>query len=194
MPRTHRKHHARIEHKTRGRIRIKVPHGKVNPELLEACRGTFSAIPGIHSVTARPETGSIVIHYDPNREAEFHRHFEHACDEYLTMASVARPDDQIDKIANEIEAEAEYLAAHSKFARTTVDFFKTCDRELKLATGNNVDLKIVLAVGLAAYTFLEIGGNAATPMWVTLALFSLNHFAELHTDHAKELAESAARA
>jgi hypothetical protein len=27
-------------------------------------------------------------------------------------------------------------------------------------------------------------------MWVTLALFSLNHFAELHTDHA----ENAARA
>jgi len=194
MPRAHRKHHARIEHKTRGRIRIKVPHGKVNPGILETYRETFAAIPGIHSVTAKPETGSIVIQYDPNREAEFHRHFDHTCDEHLTMASVARPDDQIDKIANEIEAEAEYLAAHSKFARTTVDFFKTCDRELKLATGNNIDLKIVLAVGLTAYTFLEIGGLAATPMWVTLALFSLNHFAELHTDHAKELAESAARA
>ena len=51
-------------------------------------------------------------------------------------------------------------------------------------------MKIVLAAGLAAYTFLEIGGNAATPMWVTLALFSLHHFAELQTDHRAELARA----
>ena len=57
--------------------------------------------------------------------------------------------------------------------------------KLKITTGNTVDLKIVLAGGLAAFTFLEIGATAATPMWVTLALFSLNHFAELqHPHHA----------
>lgn len=189
----HRKHHARIEHKTRGRIRMKVPHGKTNPEALERYRAAFAAIPGVLEVHAKPQTGSIIIHYDPNREIEFHRHFDQACDQHLTMATPnARPDDEISKIANEIEAEAEFLAAHSKVARATVDFCKALDRELKLATGNNIDLKIVLAVGLAAYTFLEIGGDAATPMWVTLALFSLNHFVELHTDHAKELAEQAA--
>lgn len=193
-PRVNRKHHARIEHKIRGRIRMKVPHGRANPEVLEVYRETFAAIPGVHSITTTPETGSIVIHYDPNREAEFHRHFDNTCEQHLTMAPLPRADDEIDKIANEIEAEAEYLAAHSKFARSTVDFFKACDRELKLATGNNIDLKIVLAGGLAAFTFLEIGAGAATPMWVTLALFSLNHFAELHTDHAKEFAENAARA
>lgn len=193
-PRLHRKHHARIEHKIRGRIRMKVPHGRENPEILEVYSETFGAIPGVHSIATRPETGSIVIHYDPNREAEFQQHFGEACDQHLAMAPLARPDDQIDKIANEIEAEAEYLATHSNIARATVDFFKSCDRELKLATGNNIDLKIVLAGGLAAFTFLEIGAAAATPMWVTLALFSLNHFAELHTDHAKGLAENAARA
>lgn len=193
-PRVHRKHRARIEHKIRGRIRMKVPHGRANPEILEVYSETFGAIPGVHSIATRPETGSIVIHYDPNREAEFQQHFGQACDQHLAMAPLARPDDQIDKIANEIEAEAEYLATYSNIARATVDFFKACDRELKLATGNNIDLKIVLAGGLAAFTFLEIGAAAATPMWVTLALFSLNHFAELHTDHAKELAENTARA
>jgi hypothetical protein len=180
-PRT--KHRARIEHKVRGRIRMKIPHARINPEILEIYRAAFSAIPGVHGVDAKADSGSIIIRYDPNREQEFERHLHNASTEHLHMAEPAPPDDEIDKLAGKIEAEAEFLAAHSNFARSTVDFCKAFDRELKLATGNNVDLKIVLAVGLAAYTFLEIGGTAATPMWVTLALFSLNHFVELHTDH-----------
>jgi hypothetical protein len=190
----HSKHRARVEHKVRGRIRMRIPHAKAHPEILETYRLAFLSIPGIREITTKPETGSIVIHYDPNREAEFERQFERRSNEHLEMGNPTRPDDEIDQLANKIEAEAEFLAAHSRLARTTVDFLKAFDRELKLSTGNTVDLKIVLAVGLAAYTFLEIGGNAATPMWVTLALFSLNHFAELQTDHRAELARAQASA
>jgi hypothetical protein len=172
---------------------MKLPHGSVNPEILDVYRETFAAIPGIRSVQTKPESGSIIIHYDPNRDAEFHRHFADACNQHLTMTPMARPDEEIDRIVNEIEAEAEFLAAHSKLAQTTVDFFRTVDRELKLATDNNIDLQVVLAAGLAAYTFLEVGGDAATPMWVTLALFALNHFMELHPPQAKKLTENPAR-
>ena len=41
-------------------------------------------------------------------------------------------------------------------------------------------------MALAGFTFLEIGAAAATPMWVTLAIFSLNHFVELHAHDADE--------
>jgi hypothetical protein len=193
-PRTHRKHRARIEHKIRGRIRMKVPYGRAKPEILEVYRQTFTSIPGIRSVETNPETGSIVLHYDPTREAEFDQHFGQACDQHLMMATSSPPENEIDDLANQIEAEAEFLAANSKIAQETVDFFKAFDRELKLATGNNIDLKIVLAAGLAAYTFVGVGGDAATPMWITLALFALDHLVELHADHAKELAENGARA
>jgi hypothetical protein len=190
-----KKHHARIEHKVRGRIRMRVPHAKLNPEILEFYREAFAGIPGVQSIATKPDTGSIVIHYDPNREREFQHHFERRTDEHLDMGRpVIPPEDEVDQLAGKIAAEAEFLASHSKFARSTVDFCKALDRELKLATGNNIDLKIVLAVGLAGYTFLEIGGTAATPMWVTLALFSLNHFVELHTDHRAELEQAQARA
>jgi hypothetical protein len=190
-----KKHHARIEHKVRGRIRMKVPHAKLDPEALEFYREAFAGIPGVRSINTKPDTGSIVIHYDPNRENEFQRHFQQRSDEHLSMAEpTVPPDDEVDKLAGKIAAEAEFLAAHSRLARSTVDLCKALDRELKLSTGNNVDLKIVLAVGLAAYTFLEIGGTAATPMWVTLALFSLNHFVELHTDHRAELERAQALA
>jgi hypothetical protein len=84
-------------------------------------------------------------------------------------------------LANKIKAEAEFFAERSELAKTTVDLFRNLDLQLKLTTGNTIDLKILLAGGLAAYTFWEIGAEAATPMWVTLALFSLNHFAELHS-------------
>ena len=189
-----KKHRARIEHKTRGRIRMKIPRGRADPEILELYRQTFLSIPGIEQIVTKPDTGSIVIHYDPNRAPEFERHFAQRSNEHLEMAEPPRPQDEVSELANKIEAEAEFLAAHSRVARATVDFFKATDRELKLATGNTIDLKIVLALGLAGYTFLEIGGNAATPMWVTLALFSLNHFAELQTDHRAELARQQARA
>ncbi|HML09241.1 MAG TPA: hypothetical protein VK432_00170 [Stellaceae bacterium] len=195
-PSTRKKHHARIEHRVRGRIRMKIPHARLNPEILELYRETFATIPGIQSVNTKPDSGSIVIHYDPNREHEFEHHFQQRSREHLHMVTEepAPPKDEVDALAGKIAAEAEFLAAHSKFARSTVDFCKAVDRELKLATGNNIDLKIVLAVGLAGYTFLEIGGAAATPMWVTLALFSLNHFVELHTDHRAELEQAHARA
>ena len=183
-----KKHRAKIEHKVRGRIRMRVRHGKSNPEILEIYRQAFLSVPGVQTINAKPETGSIVIHYDPNREPEFERVFQQRSAEQLDMGPPAPPEDEIDRLANKIGAEAEFLAAHSRLARATVDFCKAVDRELKLSTGNTIDLKILLAGGLAAYTFLEIGGTAATPMWVTLALFSLNHFAELQTDHKAELA------
>jgi|SRR5215468_3957947 len=80
---------------------------------------------------------------------------------------------------HQIEAEAELLAGHSHSARVIVDFFKDTDRAIKILTTNLMDLQIVLALELAVATFAGIGATAATPMWVTLALFALNHFIEM---------------
>jgi hypothetical protein len=176
-----RKHKARIEHKVPGRIRMKIPTAKSNPDILETYRVAFSAIPGVIEVKPKPETGSIVIHYDPRLEAVFESRLHHCSAQHDVSLTAARPGDEIDDMANKIANEAEFLAQRSELAKSTVEFCKSMDRELKLLTDNTIDLKIVLAGGLAAYTFLEIGASAATPMWVTLGLFSLNHFAELHS-------------
>jgi hypothetical protein len=96
------------------------------------------------------------------------------------------PKTHIGEIEEEIEAEAEFLAEHSSAAKAIVDLAKQLDRNIKRATNNNVDLKILVPVALAGFTFLEIGAAAATPMWVTLAIFSLNHFVELHAHDADE--------
>ena len=147
--------------------------------ILEVYKEVFMVIPGIISVKTKPATGSIIIQYDPKREQEFQHHFDQCCDNHMHMAQ-ARPGDEIEEMASKIEAEAEFLAQRSQLVRYAVDAVKVLDHQIKDVTDNTIDLKIVVAVGLAAYTFMEIGAEAATPMWVTLALFSVNHFAELH--------------
>ena len=67
-----------------------------------------------------------------------------------------------------------------------VDFFKEVDQQIKTSSHNTIDLKIVLAFGIASFTIMEVGANAATPVWVTLAMFGLNHLIEANTHKAQE--------
>ena len=61
------------------------------------------------------------------------------------------------------------------------DMLRKFDVGLKRATDNNADLKVLAPLGLAVYAFLELGFEAATPVWLTLGVFSFNHFVTLHT-------------
>lgn len=205
------KHKAHLAHRTHGRMRMKIPSAKGDPALFAHYQQVFSALPGVESVDARPDTGSVVLHYDPRLRLEFECALYECCEQHHIEPPHAHPHrhqqsqhrhaddelpgDDIDHLARKIQSEAEYLAAHSESAKVLVDFFKDMDRQIKLSTHNAIDLKIVLAAGLTAFTILEIGATAATPMWVTLAIFGLNHFAELHhqqqPQHAMAIASSA---
>jgi hypothetical protein len=179
-----KKHKARIEHNIPGRIRMKIPAAKADPSVLDAYVSAFTALPGVAKVVAKPETGSITLHYDEKAEACFADHLHHCCHHHDLHVDRGPPEDDVNRLASRIAQEAEFLADHSPLARGTVDFFKAFDRELKLVSGNTIDMKIFLAGGLAAFTFLEIGAAAATPMWVTLALFGVNHFVEMQSPAA----------
>jgi hypothetical protein len=167
-----------IAHQVPGRLRIKIPAGKGNPELLKQISETFGVIPGIEQITVNPTTGSIVLEYDADRHDEFHGTFQQHFGAHL-------PSTEIDVLTRRIEDEAEFLAGHSQSARAVVDFVKKVDREIKTATNNTVELKIVCAVGIIGFTFLQVGVTAATPVWVTLAIFTLNHLIEMHPQQAQ---------
>jgi hypothetical protein len=83
-------------------------------------------------------------------------------------------------LANKIADETDFLAQNSLSAKAVVDIFKKLDREIKLASGNMVDLKVVLALGIIGITVLEVGASAATPIWLTLTIFTVNHAIEMH--------------
>jgi hypothetical protein len=195
------KHKAHIAHHTHGRTRMKVPSAKGNPAVLDQIQQALGGVRGVDKVVTNPDTGSVIIHYDPELRGEF----EHALSRHLEehhghgeepahAAPAARPGDEIEDAMAKIQAEAEFLAQHSQSARALVDLCKSLDHQIKLSTGNAIDLKIVVAGGLTVYTFVAIGAHAATPMWVTLALFGLNHFAELHAPHHAAQAAHTARA
>jgi Heavy metal associated domain 2 len=173
-----------IAHQVPGRIRMKIPSAKGNPEQLEEYRQTLSLIPGIEQVEVNPDTGSIVLKYDPDQHDDFHAGFHHHCNQHHGNGAAHHrpPTSEIDALASKIEQEAEFLAEHSETARAVVDFCKRTDREIKIATGNVLDLKMVLAIGVVGFTIFEVGATAATPVWVTLSLFGLNHFIEMQTE------------
>jgi hypothetical protein len=144
-------------------------------------------MPGLKQTRVKPDAGSIVLIYDPKETATFEAQLmEHWAG---VMPSMPRrppkrrdlPGNEFARTTRQVEAEAELLAGHSHSARVIVDFFKDADREIKILTNNLIDLKIVLALALAVATFAGIGATAATPMWITLALFALNHFIEMQT-------------
>jgi hypothetical protein len=175
------KMHLKIEHQVSGRVRMKIPAAKGNPELLKQVSEVFRVIPGIEEITVNPTTGSVILHYDADRHDEFHGSFRRHYAAHSTTDRAQRgADTELDRLATSIEAEAEFLARHSHSARAVVDFVKRLDREIKIATGNNIDLKILFAVGIIALTDFQVGPTAATPVWVTLAIFTVNHFIEMH--------------
>jgi Heavy metal associated domain 2 len=171
----------KIEHQVPGRVRMKIPAGKGNPELLKQISEVFGVIPGIEEIAVNPTTGSVILHYDADRHDEFHGSFRQHYEAH-GAANGGRhgADTELDKLTNSIEAEAKFLASHSHTARAVVDFVKKLDREIKLASNNTIDLKIVFAVGIIGLTVFEVGATAATPVWVTLAIFTVNHFIEMH--------------
>jgi hypothetical protein len=196
---TKTKMNLKIEHQVPGRVRMKIPAGKGNPDLLKQVSETFAVIPGIEHVTVNPTTGSVVLFYDVDRHDEFHGTFrghyqEHGGSNGSGIPAMHGADTELDKLTGSIEAEAEFLASHSHTARVVVDFVKKVDHEIKLATNNNLDLKIVFAVGIICLTVFEVGATAATPVWVTLAIFTVNHFIQMHEQqNLKAAAEAGPR-
>jgi hypothetical protein len=188
--------HAHVAHHLPGRIRIKIPAAKDDPALLGQLKQMFTGMPNLHAVVAKPESGSLVLRYDPDQEVEVERRMRQLLKETFPKKAPKQahkkpngeaPDNEFAAVTRKIEEEAAFLAGRSQAAHAVVELFKGLDHQLKLATNNTVDLKIVLALGLAVATFVGVGAHAATPMWVTLALFAINHFLEMHPPQAAAL-------
>lgn len=173
-------HSAQVTHHVPGRIRVKICAGKGNRELLEQIRQAIFPLPGVTEVEVNPITGSVLVHYDPNAHSDFHHQLVHR-GESLDLFSLLPPEvAEINQLASAIEREAVLLAAHSETARAIVDGAAKLNEACKRATANVVDLKVLLPLGLAVYTVLKLEIDAATPLWLTLAMFSFSSFVTLH--------------
>jgi hypothetical protein len=191
-------HVAELVHVTHGRVRLRVPAARYNPALLTEIRMAFEGHVGIDKVEVKAASSSIVIYYDDDHHADIGALFTSLgkTDAPAAMPKMKGPHThhghhrppktELDEKLTAFEEEAEFLAEHSNVARNIVESVKSLDRLIKRGTNNNLDLKILAPVGLAGFTFFEIGAAAATPMWVTLVIFSLNHFVELRAHTAED--------
>jgi len=176
-------HKAHVSHHIPGRMRVKVPSAKDQPRVLRQIQQSLAPMPGVQHVEINPATGSVLILYDLERHDAFHTQLA----EHSTHADLFALDPpkvtEVDELAEKIETEATFLAAHSEVARRMIEAVQQINAGLKQATNNTVDLKVLLPLGLALYAFLEAGTEAVTPLWVTLGIFSFNSFVALHSPH-----------
>jgi hypothetical protein len=66
---------------------------------------------------------------------------------------------------------------------------KVLNREIKLATGGALDLRLIVPLGAAGLTALNARRAAGpTPLWMTLLTFAFNSFVALHRGVPMEMA------
>lgn len=161
---------------------MRVPSAKGNQAALEVIQRSLSGLKGVNEVEINESIGSITIHYDPRLHADFSQQLA-AGSSTQEVVSVHAPPCLADmkEVPEMLEREAEFLSQHSHTAKAIVDWMKALDTGIKQVTGNAVDLKVMAPLAVAVAVFMELGVAAATPVWLTLGLFSFNHFVELHS-------------
>jgi len=157
-----------------------MPAARGNSELLKEVAESLASKQGVRAIQCNLRTGSIIVQYDEAQHTNFPDTLA-AHGQATGLFSLAPPEvSEVDQIAEAIEREAEFLAQHSEAARTIVETVKGFNNKLRQATHNNVDLKVLLPLGLAVWALIEHDPELATPLWLTLSIFSFNSFVSLH--------------
>jgi len=158
-------------------MRLHVRGGKGRPKSLRHLKDTLSELPGVTRAEANPDTGSIVLHYRHESPKHFAQEVQRRGAETQSFhLDIGEAGEMWEKL----QKEANFLAAHSELARSVVEGTKRLDMEVKIATDNQLDLKVLVPLGLAVASFFFVGADVATPLWISLGVFSFNSFVSLH--------------
>jgi hypothetical protein len=130
------------------------------------------------------------VRYDPALHGRFHRRLSTHCEQEDVVKLDPPAITEVDELEEKLEQEAEFLAAHSKIALALVNVVRRFDRTIKMATGNMLDLRVLLPLGLAVWAFLKSGSRLGTPLWLTLGISAFNSFVALHPSLTKEKEQS----
>ncbi len=149
---------------------------------MEEIRQSLSKLNGADEVVVSESIGTVTIHYDHKKHPDFAKHLssDQSPQQSVSVQSPPRMKD-LEGLDDMIEHETEFLAQHSHSAKMLLDWANGLDQGIKRATGNAVDLKVLAPLALALGAFMELGIAASTPVWLTLSLFSFNHFVDLHS-------------
>jgi Heavy metal associated domain 2 len=178
-------HHGHIAHHVPGRLRLKIPSAKGDLGLLQQIEDAATRLPEVERVEIKPSTGSVVIEYRADQAGSFASRVLSASRETGLVSFGAADFAEGEVFAAAIEAEAEFLSDHSLTARGIIDFLSNLNQSVKRSTNSAVDLRLLLPLGLGVYSVLIAPKNSPSPLWVTLMIFSINSFINLHEPPAE---------
>jgi len=174
---------ASIAHRIPGRIRIRIPSAKADSEFLEEARAALSALPGVLEVTCNPLTGSILVLHEPGAELELEDAMTSQNGRTLPFVlTAAKLEVDPPRERRRRAPRQSYLA--SAITETVADL----DDLVREATGNALDLKVLLPILAGSIGLTMLRGSRRTPLWLTLMIFAFTSFTILH---GKEGAEAA---
>jgi len=167
---------ASIAHRIPGRIRIRIPSAKADSEFLEQARTALAALPGVLEVTSNPLTGSIVVLHVPGAELGLEGAMPPQNGSTLPFViAPAKPNVDPPRRRRRRKApQRSYLA--SAITETVADF----DDAVRVATGNALDLKVLLPIVAGVLGLTMLRGTRRTPLWLTLLIFAFTSFTILH--------------
>ena len=168
--------HLELAHHHPGRLRLRADALINAGDLVGRVRGGLDAVPGIVSVKYTPQTGSILIEYEPG--------LADADDIILRIADTAALELPLD--------EAGLRERRARPALLAIGATRELNRLAEEVTGGRADLRSLVPAalaGLAIYSFIE--EKTRLPRWDNLLYWGFNVFTMLHR---QEIAESPDRA
>lgn len=166
--------HAYISHHSAGRVRLRIPRARHDPESLRRMARATREVPGVRSADYNPTTGSLLIKYAEDAVRDVH-----AFTDAISKAGI--PLELVGTVmgAEEFAEVAEY----SELATDISSIFGGLDQAIKYATDNQLDLKILLPIGAAMLGLSSLRNpSMSTPLWLTLMLFSFSSYHSLHRE------------
>lgn len=165
-------HFAYVAHHIPGRARIRVPTAKRNPQLLRRVADAAAKVGGAKGIETNPMTGSVLIHYERSGFARFLELLAEALEGILVLAEP--------ELAAEEAAIDLLVSGPSSTAKAVADGFRYLDRELKIVSGNTLDLRLLVPLAAVAVSLSLVSDPMSTPLWLTLAIFSMSSFLQLN--------------
>jgi hypothetical protein len=161
---------AYVRHHSPGRVRLRIPKAKRQPDALKKIAEAAEKIDGVRATSVNPITGSVLIRCAVGTLKS------------LGVLAAALTDSGlgIELVDMMVEDEGE-IAEYSYLARDLGDVLLSADSAMKQATANQLDLRVLLpaAAGIAATVALS-KPTMATPLWLTLAIFAFSSFVALN--------------
>ena len=170
---------ARVVHHVPGRIRFQISSEDGDSHLLEKIQRTVGEISGVSRVRLNHLTGSVVIEYNPKHYETMVESAAKATAQHELIRLISPQAAEIDAALRYAQMELQGLARHSLTAKFLMGAVHLINLQIKHATGNVIDLRVLLPLCLSAYSVVS-DKEKPSPLWVTLLIFSFNAFVSLH--------------